>query len=445
MRCSSTDRSQRATNRDAHAADDATAAPPTARALSNRPRGDWSRLRPAEARERANGGVAVTTTSHSADLSLAARVDASRETYDFETATGVCSPDEFRAAELALAEELWERDVGRLLAVEANYGVPGVLLAEASQEVVMTESSARAAGLCDANAERNWVGDSAAVANVAGPRELAESGVGSEGGEFDTAAYAPKPYTPLAVANKRLAAALDSLRPGGRLFVAARERTGLSRFEDTLAAVAGSVETVAEYGGWEVLAATRPDSVDPPSFVEPREFSATIDGVSLSLVSVPGVFSATELDHGTRLLLETAAVGDGDRVLDLCCGYGAAGAWAAKAADCSVTLTDDDRVATRCAECSLAASGVDAEVVTADGVVGVESRRYDTVLCNPPTHAGDDVLRELFDGTRRVLSNAGTLWVVYHRDLDLRPQLSGFDQAGRVAEGEEHVVLAVVA
>lgn len=384
----------------------------------------------------------MTTTGRSADLSLAARVDAPRETYDFGTASGVCSPDEFRDAELALVEELWALEVGRLLVVEANYGVPGVLLAGRSRGVVMTESSARAASLCEANAERNGDRGDVVVENVADSREVtAAAGTQQRIAGFDTATFAPKPYTPLAVAKERLVAALECLEPGGRLFVAARERTGLSRFADTLDALTGSVERVGEYGDCEVLAARRPTDLDPPSFVEPAEFSATADGVALSLVAVPGVFSATGLDHGTRFLLETAAVQDGDHVLDLCCGYGAAGVWAATAADCAVTLTDDDRVATRCAECSLAASGVDGEVVTADGTMGITGKQFDTVLCNPPTHAGNDVLRALFDGARQVLSRDGTMWVVHHRDLDLRPQLAGFSRVTCVATGEEHVVL----
>jgi len=382
-------------------------------------------------------------SSRDADLALAARVDAPRDTYEFETAAGVCSPEEFRDAELALVEALWGRDPGRLLVVEGNYGVPAVVLADAATAVAVTESSARAAGLCEANAARNGVGDPIRVMNAVGPRE-ASAVTGRN--DFETAAYAPKPYTPLAVAKQRIVGALECLRPGGRLFVAARERSGLGRFVDTLRDVAGGggVETVGERGGCEVVAASRPDSVDAPSFVEPAEVAATVRGVDLSLVSVPGVFSAGGLDHGTRLLLETAEVADGDRVLDLCCGYGAAGVWAACVADCSVTLTDDDRVATRCAECSCSASGVAGEVVTADGTAGVAGQRFDTVLCNPPTHAGDAVLRELFEGARRVLADCGTLWVVHHRDLDLRPQLEGVGRVGRVADGEEHVVLRVV-
>lgn len=389
----------------------------------------------------------MTAPDRGAALSVAARVNAPRETYDFETAAGVNSPDEFRDAELALAEALWDRQTGRLLVVGANYGVPGVLLADASRGVTMTESSARAARLCEANAERNGVGDTTTVATVADPRALEARGVGEQAAGFDAAAYAPKPYTPLAVAKERLVAALERLRPGGRLFVAAREQTGLGGFSDTLVAAADSVETVAEYGDCTVLGVTRPPSFDAPSFVEPRTVRPTVDAVSLSLVSVPGVFAASALDHGTRLLLQTASVDATDRVLDLCCGYGAMGVWAAKTGVSAVTLTDDDRLATRCAECSLTASGVEASVVTADGAGGIDGRRFDTILCNPPTHAGDSVLRDLFDGARRVLSGDGTLWVVHHGDLDLRPHLSaaGFARTTRRATGEEHVVLAAVA
>jgi len=38
-----------------------------------------------------------------------------------------------------------------------------------------------------------------------------------------------------------------------------------------------------------------------------------------------------------------------------------------------------------------------------------------------------------------------TLWVVHHRELDLRSLLEGFERVARVAEGEEHVVLDAVA
>jgi 16S rRNA (guanine1207-N2)-methyltransferase len=166
-----------------------------------------------------------------------------------------------------------------------------------------------------------------------------------------------------------------------------------------------------------------------------------VDGVDLSLRTVPGVFSASSLDDGTRLLMETARIEDGERVLDLCCGYGAVGTYAGQVADCEVWLSDDDRVATRCAECSLQASDVEASVVTADCLDGVATQTFDSVLCNPPTHAGGGVLSELFASVTDVLASDGRLILVHHRELDLHDYFAQFSTVETLRTGPEHVVL----
>ncbi|MFB6071547.1 MAG: class I SAM-dependent methyltransferase [Halobacterium sp.] len=377
------------------------------------------------------------------EVALEARVSEEPSTFRFETADGVCSKLSLRTAELLLAEALWDAaadgGIESLLVLEGNYGVAGTLLAGVVADVATTESSARAAALCRRNAAVNDA--DVDVALVADPASV--------GGEFDAVAYAPKPYTPLDVAAQRLANAASLLAADGDLYVAAEQNAGLSRYESSLGEIGGAANELRSRGDCSVLGAGRPSELDAPTYVEPRQLDASVAGVDLSLVAVPGVFSATELDHGTRLLAETAAVADGDRVLDLCCGYGALGAWAAKSADCDVWLTDHDRVATACAECSLDASGVEGTVVTADCLAGVDDRTFDAILSNPPTHAGDDVLRELFDGAADVLAADGVCWLVHHRDLDLRPHLAGFDRVERAAfdrveratTGAEHVVL----
>lgn len=394
------------------------------------------------------------------DLALEARVDGARSEYRFTSADGVCSKRSFRTPELLLADVLWEENPGRVLVPEANYGVVGVLLAAGVQHVRMTESSARAARLCETNAAANGV--DAAVSLTSGISALGDMDAwrpnghhsecaGDEGGfdvvterDFDAVAFAPKPYAPLDLGAQRVVDAAARLASGGRVYLAAAERTGLNRYERVLGEVAERVTCVAERDDVCVLRASVPDGGvchDGGAYVTPRAFDATVAGVDLSLVSVPGVFSATGLDDGTRLLAATADVHDGDRVLDLCCGYGALGAYAASVADCEVVLTDDDRVATACAERSLDATGVRASVVTADGVSGVDGESFDRILCNPPTHATDSVLRHLFDGARRVLAPGGDLLAVHHRELDLRAQLRSFDDVDRVTADGEHVVV----
>ncbi|WP_440006736.1 methyltransferase [Halomicrococcus sp. SG-WS-1] len=364
------------------------------------------------------------------ELALESRVSGARPKYRFRTADGVVSKRSFRTPELLLLESLWDRDLGRLLCPQANYGVTGVVLADAAAAVEMTETSARAARLCERNAGENGV--EASVSVVADLTTLE--------GEFDTVAYAPKRYAPLAVGKQRVANALAVLRPGGSAYVAASKETGLARYEDQLRDVAADVTSVAERDGYRLLEAIRPETFDPPSYVTPRTRRPTVDGVDLALATVPGVFAAGGLDDGTRLLAEASTVSDGDRVLDLACGYGALGAYASLAADCEVWLSDDDAVATSCAERSLRASGATGTVVTADCLTGVADRTFDRVLCNPPTHAGGDVLSELFAGARDVLAPDGELAFVRHRELTLREHLAPFGDVETRRTGREHVV-----
>ncbi len=366
------------------------------------------------------------------ELTLESRVASARPIYRFYTADGIHSKDSFRNAELLLVESLWETDLGRLLTPEANYGVVGTVLADCASSVHMTESSARAAQLCERNTAENHVGASTSLV----------ADLSTLDGTFDTVAYAPKPYTPLSVGKQRIAHALSVLRPGGSIYLAASKQTGLTRYEECLREITTTVEQLSEYNDYYLLKATRPPLLDLPTYISPQEIHPEIHGTELSLITIPGLFSASKLDDGTRLLLEAAAIEDGERVLDLCCGYGAIGAYAGRVADCEVWLSDDDRVAALCAECSLRASRVDGTVVTADCAEGVTDQTFDSVLCNPPTHAGAGVLSELFAGAYDVLATGGELTVVHHRALELQPHLSPFDTVERRRTGAEHVVLS---
>lgn len=367
------------------------------------------------------------------ELALESTVAIAHPTYCFRTADGVCSKQSFRTAELLLLEELWERSLGRLLCLEANYGVVGTILVDRADAVTMTESSARATKLCSQNARRNDV--DATVTTCADLTSL--------DGRYDTIAYAPKPYTSLVIGKQRLADALSVLRSGGHLFLAAAQQTGLSRYAVCLEDLEAQPTRIAERDGYQVLRATRPATFDPPTYVTPAVLTPTIGDVDLELVSVPGLFAASELDKGTRLLFEEADIADGDRVLDLCCGYGAIGAYAGQIADCELWLSDDNQIATRCAECTLEANDVAGDVVTADCVEGVAGQTFDRVLCNPPTHAGDGVLSELFAGLESVLAAEGRATIVHHQALDFSKYLREFDRTQVVQRGSEHVVLDV--
>jgi 23S rRNA (guanine1835-N2)-methyltransferase len=365
-------------------------------------------------------------------LSLEAQVPGGPDTYHFRTVDGLHSTDSFRDSELLLLEALWERSLGDLLALQGNYGVVPAVLDATAASVTMTETSARAARFARDNADRN--GATADVSLVASPTHLDAT--------VDTVCYAPKPYTPLELGKQRLVDALSILRGGGRLYVSGDKSAGIERYEHCLNEHASQVQTVCQNGRCRVVEATGTGNVDAAEFVMAQTITAHVDGVELTMVTEPGLFSAGGLDDGTRLLLETATVRDGETVLDLACGYGPVGTYAAATADADVILTDDNVRATTCAQATLDATGVDGRVVTADCLRGVEDT-VDRVLCNPPTHAGSDVLSDMFAGVDRALPADGTLSAVHHRSLNLDEYL---EQVGRIVDrrtGAEHTVVTV--
>lgn len=375
-------------------------------------------------------------SGRSNELHLESRVESGPDVYRFRTVDGVVSPGVFRTAELALAEACWERVSGRVLCPEANYGVVGTILGDRAESVTMTESSARAARLCRHNAAENGVGASVTV--TADLTTISD--------RFETVVYAPKPYTPLAIASRHIATALEVLEPGGQLFVSASKRNGLNRYETVLEEYCSVVECIDRTEDIQVLRAVRPADCHSDRHVTPDVLRPTVDGVNLEVVTLPGTFAASELDRGTRVLIESAgrSLPEDGRILDLCCGCGPIGAYAAATTDGDVWLSDDCRFATRCAERTLERTGVDGTVVTADCLRGVAGRTFDAVVCNPPTHAGTGVLSTLFADVADVVASDGHFWFVHHRSLDLSAHTRRFDRVERVATGDEHVVFRAI-
>lgn len=358
------------------------------------------------------------------------------ETLSFGTQDGLLSKDEVRPAELLLANSVEMARTDDALAIDANYGVVGVALALAGDdgETVMTESSARAANCCRANAERN---------DVDATVELTAD-VGSGPGGFDIATYAPKPYEPTEVAKEKIAEGLSRLTSGGTFYLAGMPNEGVHRYTDALEELTGWTERVTVTDGCHLYRAERPDDYEPRSFVEDTEFRATVGDYTCRFLTRSGLFSADELDAGTASLLEHAIVEDDSRVLDCCCGYGAIGAFVGARTDCSIWATDDDAVATAYARQNLERNGVTPEgVFTGDCLDAVSDRTFDVVLSNPPTHAGKGVTKKLFSDVRSVLAEEGEFWLVANQIMNYADRLSEeFDfDAEVIAEAESYDVI----
>ncbi len=134
----------------------------------------------------------------------------------------------------------------------------------------------------------------------------------------------------------------------------------------------------------------------------------------LRLATGAGTFARSALDAGSALLLETAALPDAARVLDLGCGWGALGCFCASFSPASrVWMCDINRRAVLLAQGNARENKLNNTIAwRGDGAQAARPDFFDIVLCNPPIRAGNAVIAQLFGDAQRVLKNGGALWVV---------------------------------
>lgn len=198
--------------------------------------------------------------------------------------------------------------------------------------------------------------------------------------------------------------AFNVLRDGGRLYLAGPNRGGIKSVIRDAEELFGAAGILAYKGGNRIALLQKDDQASslPAIYREPgiiphtyRTFQIEVNGESFTACTRPGVFSWQSLDAGTRLLLETVQVRETDRVLDMGCGYGIIGIYAARRATRgSATLVDVNVLACDCARQSVTANDIErAKVLLGDVLPPEADNTFSLVLSNPPFHTGHDVAR----------------------------------------------------
>lgn len=157
---------------------------------------------------------------------------------------------------------------------------------------------------------------------------------------------------------------------------------------------------------------------DPAAASRPRQVRFRMDGRSYELASDAGVFSAERLDPGTAVLLRTAPMPQGERLLDLGCGYGPiACVLAARLPTAQVWAVDvnsraRELVATNARTLGLAER---LHVAEPDGVPSETT--FDQIWSNPPIRIGKPALHEMLLRWLPRLTPDGTAWLVVAKNL----------------------------
>lgn len=182
--------------------------------------------------------------------------------------------------------------------------------------------------------------------------------------------------------------ALASRLGGCELYLVGEKRSGIERAAKQLTPFGKprKLDSARHCQLWQVTVEQAPQAVALESLAQ--EYELPLAEGPLKVVSLPGVFSHGRLDRGSALLLEHLDQLPGGHLLDFGCGAGVLGAAIKRRyPHNSVTLLDVDAFAAASSRLTLAANGLQAEVLTGDGI-DAAPMGLNTILTNPPFHTG---------------------------------------------------------
>jgi len=144
---------------------------------------------------------------------------------------------------------------------------------------------------------------------------------------------------------------------------------------------------------------------------------ARLNHVELEFETGPRLFSPLHPDRGTMALLSTITFDAEDKVLDLGCGYGLVGIYAAKLIGGSrVWMSDNDPLALEFARRNLVRNGVlEANVVLSDGFHDLKEADFTNIIFNPPYHADFSVPKHFIEKGFNRLVIGGEMHLVTKR------------------------------
>lgn len=119
-----------------------------------------------------------------------------------------------------------------------------------------------------------------------------------------------------------------------------------------------------------------------------------LEGEALTFETTYGLFSAKEIDQGTKLILRYLEITEHDDCLDLGCGYGPIGLWMAKKAhNGRVVMLDKDFVAIDFANRNAKHNQlINATALLSNGFSALTDQRFDLIVSNIPAKVGNEML-----------------------------------------------------
>lgn len=167
-----------------------------------------------------------------------------------------------------------------------------------------------------------------------------------------------------------------------------------------------------------------------------------LKGIELDLDTTLDLFSPAAPDKGTIAMLNAVEITPADKVLDLGCGCGIVGVYAAKlAGEQNVTMTDILPIAAEIAKQNAIKNNVPAvTVLCGNAYENVQDTDFTLILSNPPYHTDFSVAKAFIEGAYRHLTLGGRMVMVTKRLDWYKNKLTSVFGGVKVTESDGYYV-----
>lgn len=161
-------------------------------------------------------------------------------------------------------------------------------------------------------------------------------------------------------------------------------------------------------------------TAEPTTQAKEKQFAVDLAGRSVTVTTAGGIFSPGGIDKGTAILLKhapwTPLAADGEKVLDIGCGWGPI-ILTAGLADPTAELYAVD-VNERSLDLTRRNAAVAGLTVTAGQPESIDpDLRFERIYSNPPIRVGKEILHEILSTWLPRLAPGGTAWLVVQKNL----------------------------